>query len=354
MLGIKKSSHKAGLPPGTLIHIGERKTERATISRIIYSEKDYEEKIDISIEEAVDNTDPNSITWINVEGIHDTDIISRLGAHFKLHPLLLEDIVNTSQRPKLEDFDEEYIFFVSKMLTYEEDQGRISIEQLSMVIGKDFVLSFQEAPGDVFDQLRERIRSSKGKIRKMGTDYLAYAMIDAIVDNYFIILEKNGERLEDLQEEVLGAPTPEILNSIQQMKRDMIRFRRSVWPLREAISAMERGENALITKGVEFYLRDLYDHTIQVLETVETFRDMISGILDLYLSSISNRMNQVMKVLTIIATIFIPLTFIAGIYGMNFEAMPELKWRYGYLAVWVVMIFIGIVMLIGFKKRKWL
>lgn len=354
MLGIKKSSHKAGLPPGTLIHIGERKTERATISRIIYSEKDYEEKIDISIEEAVDNADPNSITWINVDGIHDTDVISRLGAHFKLHPLLLEDIVNTSQRPKLEDFDEEYIFFVSKMLTYEEDQGRISIEQLSMVIGKDFVLSFQEAPGDVFDQLRERIRSSKGKIRKMGTDYLAYAMIDAIVDNYFIILEKNGERLEDLQEEVLGAPTPEILNSIQQMKRDMIRFRRSVWPLREAISAMERGENVLITKGVEFYLRDLYDHTIQVLETVETFRDMISGILDLYLSSISNRMNQVMKVLTIIATIFIPLTFIAGIYGMNFEAMPELKWRYGYLAVWVVMISIGIVMLIGFKKRKWL
>jgi magnesium transporter len=216
------------------------------------------------------------------------------------------------------------------------------------------VLSFQEREGDVFDAIRDRIKKGKGRIRKAGSDYLAYALIDAIVDNYFVILESVGERIESIQEEVLADPDPSTLKEIQDKKREMILLRKSVWPLREAISSIDRGESPLIQESVKPYLRDVYDHTIQVIDTVETFRDMISGTLDIYLSSLSNRMNEVMKVLTIIATIFIPLSFIAGIYGMNFKYMPELEWKWGYLAVWIVIIILGGLMLLGFKRKKWL
>jgi len=243
---------------------------------------------------------------------------------------------------------------VLKMLTFNNESNSIQSEQVSLVLGQNFVISFQEAAGDVFEQIRDRIRNAKGRIRKMSADYLAYALIDAIVDNYFLILEKMGEQIESMEEELIAKPSDKTVRMIHSLKRELIFLRKSVWPLRELISNLEKTESSLITNSTEPYLRDVYDHTIQVIDTVEGFRDMVSGMLDIYLSSISNRMNAVMKVLTIIATIFIPLTFIAGIYGMNFKYMPELGWKWAYPAVWLIMAIVAIVMLIYFKRKKWL
>ncbi|MBK5100351.1 MAG: magnesium/cobalt transporter CorA [Desulfobacteraceae bacterium] len=349
----KKRSEKTGLPPGTLVHIGEKKAEKVNISLIDYDETQFQHQESVTVEEAVPFKEKPTVTWLTVTGLHEVKIVEEIGKAFNIHPLLLEDIVHTGQRPKLEDFGD-YLFFVLKMLTYDEDTSEVLAEQVSLILGPHFVISFQENEGDVFNPVRERIRNSKGRIRKLGSDYLAYALIDAIVDNYFVILEHFGEKIEVLQEEVLSQPGPDTLQLIQATKRDMIFLRKSVWPLREAISVLYRGESSLITDGVIPYLRDVYDHTIQVIDSIETSRDMISGTLDVYLSSVSNKMNEVMKVLTIIATIFIPITFIAGVFGMNFKYMPELEWRWAYPIVWLVMLTAGISMLIGFRRRKWL
>jgi magnesium transporter len=281
------------------------------------------------------------------------ELIEKMGAHFGLHPLILEGIANTQQRPKLEDLTD-YIFVVLKMLYMEETDDSVIAEQVSLVVGSNFVISFQEREGDVFEQIRERIRNAKGRIRKMGSDYLGYALIDAIVDNYFLVLEKLGDKVEALEDELLPNPRPDTLPSIQGLKRALISLRRSVWPLREVVNGLERGESALIKKATRVYLRDVYDHTIQVIDTVEALRDTVGGVLDIYLSSVSNRMNEVMKMLTLVATIFIPLTFVAGIYGMNFEHMPELKWPFGYGLVWIVMVTVALFMVFYFKKRRWL
>lgn len=351
---IKKRSEKAGLPPGTLVHIGEKKTEKAKITIIDYDEAQFEEKEAKTIEECFPFKDKPTTTWINIEGLHELAIIEKIGEHFGLHPLLLEDIANTEQRPKMEDYGER-IFIVLKMLFHDEKANEAKAEQVSLILGPNFVISFQEGiKGDVFDPVRERIRNGKGRTRKMGADYLAYALVDAIVDNYFLILEKLGEKIEDIEEELVTNPASETLRGIHHLKREMIFLRKSVWPLREVLSCLERGESSLIHATTRIYLRDVYDHTIQIIDTIEAFRDMLSGMLDIYLSSISNRMNQIMKVLTIIATIFIPLTFIVGIYGMNFEYMPELKWRWGYFLVLGIMAIIGVWMLIYFRKKRWL
>ena len=349
---IKKVSRKTGLPPGTLIHVGKKGKERVNISIIDYDEKHYQEKETENIEESFPFKDKPTVSWINIEGIHKIEIIEKIGKHFNLHPLLLEDILNTDQRPKIEDFDD-YIFVVLKMLYYEEKEKEIISEQVSLIIGSNFVISFQEKEGDVFNPIRDRIRNAKGRIRKMGADYLAYALIDAIVDNYFIILEKIGEKIEGMEDELVANPAPETLQTIHNLKRDTIFLRKSVWPLREGINILERSESPLIQESTGIFLRDVYDHTIQVIDTIETFRDMVSGMLDIYLSSISNRMNEVMKVLTIIATIFIPLTFIAGVYGMNFKYMPELEWRWAYFGVLAIMVVVGILMISYFRRRKW-
>jgi len=349
----KKASRKAGLPPGTLIHIGEKRVEKVKISMISYDESQFDEKDDVPIEECLAFKEKAAVSWINVTGIHDIEVIEKFGRAFRLHPLLMEDVVHTDQRPKVEDFDD-YLFIVLKMLTYDEAKSELQSEQVSLVLGPNFVISFQEHEGDVFNPVRVRIRNGKGRSRKMGCDYLAYALIDAVVDHYFLVLEKYGEKIEMLQEEVLSQPTPQTLQMIHETKRDMIFLRKSVWPLREAISVLERGESTFITDTVAIYLRDVHDHAIQVIDSIETFRDMISGTLDVYLSSVSNKMNEVMKVLTIMATIFIPLTFIAGIYGMNFKYMPELEWHWAYPVVWVVIILLAVLMLIGFKRKKWL
>jgi len=349
----KRRSKKAGLPPGTLIHIGEKKAETVRITVIDYDEQNFQEKQVANIEECFPFKATPTVTWINIDGLHQIDIIEKLGQHFELHPLILEDILNTGQRPKCEDY-EKYIFTVLKMLEFNDENQAIQSEQVSLVLGPNLVISFQEIVGDVFEQIRDRIRNSKGRIRKMAADYLAYTLIDAIVDNYFFVLERIGEQIESMEEELIAKPSDKTVRKIHALKRDLIFIRKSVWPLRELINSLEKVESSLISNSTEPYLRDVYDHTIQVIDTVETYRDMVSGMLDIYLSSISNRMNAVMKVLTIIATIFIPLTFVAGIYGMNFKYMPELEWRWGYALVLLVMIAIAVVMLLYFRRKKWL
>jgi magnesium transporter len=343
---------KIGLPPGTPVFVGERKAESTKITILDYDEVRVQEKTVNEIEECFACKETRTVSWINVDGLHDVGAVERLAERFDIHPLTLEDIVNTQQRPKMEEY-ESYLYFVLKMLLYDDDSRGIQAEQVSLVLGKNYVISFQEKEGDIFEPIRQRIRSGKGKIRKMGPDYLAYALIDAVVDHYFVILERSGEVIEELEEKVVTDPRPETIHDINRLKRDTIQLRRSVWPLREVISALERGESPVIQKSTRVYLRDVYDHTIQVIDTVETYRDMISGMHDTYLSSISNRMNEVMKVLTIIATIFIPLTFIAGIYGMNFQHMPELGWRWSYFAVWGVMAAVAVGMVRYFKRKKW-
>lgn len=350
---IKKRSKKAGLPPGTLVHIGERKTEKIKITIMDYDETQFQVRETETLEECYPFKDRPTIIWINIDGIHEIETLEKLGDCFGLHPLTLEDILNTDQRPKIEDYGE-YIFIVLKMLYPDDETGEILAEQVSLVLGKNFVISFQEREGDIFNSVRERVRSGKGRIRKMGADYLVYSLLDSIVDNYFIILEKLGERIELLEEKLITNPVPETINLIHKLKREMIFLRRSVWPLREVIGSIERGESSLIKGSTNIYLRDVYDHTIQVIDTIETFRDILSGMLDIYLSSVSNRLNAVMKVLTIIATIFMPLTFIAGIYGMNFKYMPELEWRLGYPVILLTMVSIGVLMLVSFRKKKWL
>jgi len=350
---IKKSSKTRGLPPGSLVHIGEKKTEKIKISIIDYSANKFEEKEIKNVEECFSLKRKPSVSWINIDGLHEIDVIEKIGHCFDIHPLVLEDILDTDQRPKMEEFDK-YIFLVLKMLYNDNKTHEIRSEQVSLIFGPNFVISFQETIGDVFDSVRERIRKNKGRIRKMGSDYLAYALIDAIVDNYFSILEKIGERVEDMEQDVVSKPEPEILQKIYNLKREMIYLRKSVWPIRELINNLLREESRLIKKNTHIFLRDLYDHTIQVIETIETFRDMITGMLDIYMSSISNKMNEVMKVLTIFAAIFIPLTFIAGVYGMNFENMPELGWSFGYFMVLIIMLLVGILLLGFFKHKKWL
>ena len=346
-------STNKGLSPGTVVYIGKEKTAEVGITVIDYNKEEFQKKEGVRAEECSPFKDKDSITWININGVHNTGVIEKIGEIFDLHPLVMEDIGNTTQRPKIEDFDN-YMFVVLKMLYYDNNTKKIEIEQVSLVMGKNFVISFQERQGDVFDSVRERIEKSKGRIRKMGSDYLLYSLIDAVVDGYFLVLEKTGDKIELLEEDIIEQADPKALQNIHKAKKEMISLRRSVWPLREVVNSLSREKTPLVSGNALIYFRDVYDHTIQVIDTVETFRDMLSGLHDTYLSSISNKMNEIMKVLTMFASIFIPLTFIAGIYGMNFSFMPELNWRWGYFTVWGVILTVGIFMVLYFKRKKWL
>ena len=350
---IKERSKKAGMPPGSLVHIGEKKDERIRITVCEYDDQHFEEKELETLEECFRFRAEPTVTWVHVDGVHRVETLEKVGSCFQLHPLVLEDILNTDQRPKMEDYGQD-LFIVLKMLTYDEKTGQIAAEQISLVLRSHSVISFQERGGGIFASLQERIRNGKGRLRKMGADYLAYALLDFIVDHYFLILERLGERIELLEEKLLTDPTTPTLQKIQNLKREMIFLRRWVWPLREVVNGLERGESAWVREATRVYLRDVYDHTIQVIDTIEIFREMLSGMMDIYLSSLNNRMNAVMKVLTIIATIFMPLTFLAGVYGMNFKHMPELEWRWGYPAAWLVMVLITVLMLFFFRRKKWL
>lgn len=343
---------KRGVPPGVLDYTRKDSAHKAGISVIAYSEDRVKTLPVSSIGEALDMRDTFSVTWINVCGLGSSGILERIGSELNVHPLILEDILNTGQRPKAEIFND-YIYVVLKMIHYKDDIGNLDVEQVSLIFGSDYVISFQEREGDLFDSVRERICNGKGRIRKSGPDYLAYAMIDALVDNYFLVMEKMGDFIEHLEARVMSRPDQNLVSRVHRYKRDLIFLRRSTWPLREELALLLREENPMIDPSTLPYLRDLYEHTIQVIDTVETFRDMVSGLLDVYLSSVSNRMNEVMKVLTIIATIFIPLTFITGIYGMNFVYMPEFHLKWAYPAVLLLFAIIAAGMLIYFRRKKW-
>ncbi|XUX00964.1 MAG: magnesium/cobalt transporter CorA [Dehalogenimonas sp.] len=347
-----KRSEKTGLPPGTLIHIGERRSEKTSLRLFDYNESQLLEKELGSVEEAFPFRDTATVTWINVDGLHDTATVEQLGKHFGLHPLVLEDIVNTEQRPKVEDF-ETYFYVVLKML-YRDPKGEIEAEQVSLILGNNFVLSFQEGDGDAFESIRERLRKNKGMLRKLGADSLLYALIDAIVDNYFGVLESFGEVTDGLEENVLVSPTTETLATIKTLKGELLFLRRSIWPMREVVSGLRNSESTLIKPNTRIYFQDVYDHVIQVMDGVDNSREILSDLLDIYLSSVSNRLNEVIKVLTIIATIFIPLTFIAGVYGMNFDFMPELRWHWGYFIVLGIMAIAAINLLLFFRRKKWI
>jgi magnesium transporter len=348
-----KRSEKAGLPPGTLMYVGEEKAGKPRITIMDYDAAGFLEKEVSSVEECFPFKETSTVTWINVDGVHDAAVIEKLGARFDLHPLVLEDIMATTQRPKVEDLGNA-VYVVLRMIEYDETSGGTSADQLSLILGRNYVLTFQETPGDCLDPVRVRIRGGKGRIRKMGPDYLAYAVIDAVVDNYFFVLEKLGERIDTLEEQLIAEPRRELLGEIHALKREMIELRKSVWPLREVVSGLERSESPLIGKSTDVFLRDLYDHAIQVIDTVESFREMLSSMVETYLSSLSNRMNEIMKVLTIISTIFIPITFLVGLYGMNFVNFPEIRWRWGYAFVWLLIIASVAGMFAFFRRKKWL
>jgi magnesium transporter len=350
---IKNRSMKKGKDPGTLIHIGRKKIDKCIITKISYNKNQYTEKKISEIDNFKKLIKKDTTDWINIEGLHDVEIIEKIGNEFKIHPLVLEDILNTDQRPKFEDY-KDYLFIVMKVLTYDQKEKTVVTEQISLIIGENFLLTFQETEGDIFDPIRNKIKLTKGKIRQYKADFIAYSLMDVIIDNYFSILENIGEKIEIYEEELINKTDKNVLKEIYKIKRENIILRKNVWPLREVINRFEKTDSKIIKKRTHLFLKDIYDHIIQVIDIIETFRDLISGMLDLYLSNTSNKMNEIMKVLTIIATIFIPLTFIAGVYGMNFDFMPELHMRYAYYVTWGIMISIGGIMLYFFKKKEWI
>lgn len=350
---LAKRSKKAGLPPGTLVHLGEQPAQKTRIEVFDFDKEHWESHEIESIEDCHAFRDERTVTWINIEGLQDIPLLESIGTCFGMHPLALEDILNTDQRPKTEDYGG-FVYVVLRMFYFRPNSKEFLSEQISIVFGKDFVITFQERPKDVLDSVRERIRTGKGRVRTSGADYLAYAIIDAIVDGYFAVLEQLGETIEELETLLMDEPDQHVLREIHRLKRELLFFRKSVWPVRELINSLRRDMPGLIQKETGYYLRDVHDHSIQVIDVVETLREILSGMLDIYLSSVSNRMNSVMKVLTIIATIFIPLTFIAGIYGMNFKFMPELDWKWSYPVLWGIMITIFLGMLAYFRKKEWL
>ena len=348
---VQKRSKKTGLPPGTLVHIGERKSEKVTVTVFRYSTTSCAE---LQVEQ-VDQLSPpadESVIWINVGGVHKVEMVETLGKQFSLHPLLLEDVMNTDQRPKLDDY-EAYIFLVMKMLSL-TDRKDIAVEQVSFVLGKNYVISFQENGTDVFQPVRERLRGGKGRLRQSGADYLLYALVDAIVDQYFAVLELSGEQIEAVQQTVVDDPKPETLNEIHALKRQLLFVRRAVWPLRDVMTNLSRSDCSFLQHPTRLFFRDVYDHVVQIVDTIEILRDMVSASLDIYLSSVSYRLNTIMRVLTVITTIFMPLSFIASIYGMNFEYMPELRSPWGYPLVLGVMAAVGVGMLVLFRNKRWL
>ena len=349
----KRRSAKSGKLPGTLIHIGEQKSSAVQIRVIEYDADHLEERLLGDLTAYVPAESPSRVTWINVVGLHQVEVLDQLGALYGIHPLVLEDILNTDQRPKVEE-GEQFLCFILKSLSVTSDPTGLAMEQVSVVLGRQFVISFQEENEQAFAAVIENLKAGKGRIRKAGPDYLAYALLDAVVDNYFVVLEGLSDRLERLEDMVMGSQARQALDELHRLKREMIMLRRVFWPLREAVGVLQRHESDLVDHATGIYLRDLYDHVVQVIDTVETFRDMLSSMLDIYLSSMSNRLNEVMKILTIYSTIFIPLTFIAGVYGMNFRLMPELEWRWGYPAVLLLMSFVAAGMLVFFRRKRWL
>lgn len=351
----KKNHTKVGARPGTLVIAEDSPPPR--ITSIHYSATDHRTASVASVDELTEAFNEHEVTWIDIQGFGDRSIMRKLGTLFHLHPLLLEDIVNVPQRPKTEPYDEQLLVIVRMVRLSDEDpvgDPRIDMEQVSMVITKHYLITFQEKYGDILDPVRKRLVANKGMIRKRGPDYLAYAIADTIIDGYYPILEIVGDHLESLESAVIDHPSPSVLGELNRLKNQLINLRRAIWPQREAINELVRGDHSVISKEVGVYLRDTYDHCIQTSEVAEMYREMVTGLMNTYLSSVANRTNEVMKVLTIMASIFIPLTFMAGIYGMNFEHMPELRYQYSYAILWAAMITVAIGMLLFFWRKGWI
>ncbi len=349
---VKSRLKTIGLPPGSLVHIGDKKRDTTVITQIEYGEDTCNQSNISSKDLSEIKQSEGKAIWLNIEGLNETEVLAQIGDKFGLHPLVMEDILNTDQRPKIE-FSQDYMYICAKMLNYDRKLGEFDIEQISLVLGKNFVISFCEKDTDIFAPVIKRLSLSAGRIRKLGTDYLMYCLLDIIVDNYFTVLEDFSEEIEVAEDELIVQSTSKTLKTIHKLKRQVLFLHKAVWPLRDVLSSLERGESELINDSTNIFIRDLYDHVVQAMDTTETIRDILSSMLDIYLSSTSNRMNEIMKVLTIISTVFMPLSFIVGIYGMNIRNMPELGWPYMYPVLWGVMIAIVAFMLYYFKKKKW-
>lgn len=354
-----KKSKKSGLQPGSLIYVGDEQAQHTKITLIYYNEQKITLINDANLQNVTAQKNKDFITWINISGLNDVNIISQIGKFYGLHPLIIEDILNTEQRPKLDVF-ENYLFIILRIHSYDEKTNTLNSDQISLILGHDFVITIQEKPSTVFNPIKDRLQNPQSLIRKKASDYLAHALLDASVDTYYQILETLGDVIEKVEEQTIANPTTEIVKQIHALKRNMIFLRKSVWPLREIISGLYHKVSSLIKDSTMLYLKDVYDHTVQVIDTVETYRDLLSGMMDIYVSSVNNKLNEVMKVLTIFATIFIPLTFVCSLYGMNFDTtasafnMPELHWRYGYIFVLSIMLAMVIAMLAFFKRKKWM
>ncbi|MES2762301.1 MAG: magnesium/cobalt transporter CorA [Bacteroidota bacterium] len=345
------ATENIGAPPGTLFYNGEVRTDRIKITLIEYNESEFFEQVFYDLSDCLSHVKPNMVKWINVEGLHKPELVEAIGKIYNIHPLTMEDIVHVDQRPKFEDY-EHYVVAIMKMISYTE---QVNSEQLAIVLCEHTVISFQEPNnGDAFDIIRSRLRQAKGRVRKLGADYLAYALMDAVVDCYFTAIEKIGDKIEEIEEEIISDSDKKSLLELYHLKREMIYLRKQVWPMRDMINNMIRSETTLINPTSDIYLRDLSDHVTRIIDTVETYRDLLSGIMDIYLSTNANRMNEVMKVLTIMSSIFIPVTFIAGVYGMNFDNMPELHTKNGYFVTWGVMLSVILGLVIYFKRKKWM
>ena len=347
------ASEKSGLPPGSLVHVGEVHAHEHTISVVNYNKSTLKKHTVKSIEELLPYKTNDTITWVIVDGLKDVSIIDAIGQHFNIHGLVLEDILNTHQRPKFEEFDD-YLYIVLKAISLGNEEFNVEYEQISLLVLNNFVFTFMEKPDVIFDPILNRFDNGKSQIRSLGADYLAYVIMDTVVDEYFTLQDTFDDLIESVEDKLLSDPSSETLSTIQKIKRELIFLRRSVSPLRELLAAIQRSESPLINEKTKRYFGDIYDHAIRIIEAIESYRDLIAGMLDIYLSSVSNKMNETMKVLTVFASIFIPLTFIAGVYGMNFEYMPELKWRWGYPTLWFIFISVSVFLLGYFKKKKWL
>lgn len=349
----KLRSVKTGLAPGTLVHLGERRTARPDITLFEYDSATLKETRFDSLAAARVHVRGPGTLWLNVHGLHEPEVMAGIGQRFGLHPLVMEDILNTDQRPKVDDYDR-YLYIVARYFDYDVAKGTISSDQISLVLGEDFVLTFQERPTGTFDPLRERLRGDKGQIRKLGADYLAYSVLDILVDSYFGVLEQLAERSEDVEDRLLLRATPDLLREIHAIKHETMIMRRAVWPLREVINGLTRADQRFFRPAIQPYLRDIYDHTVHIIESLENIRDLIAGMLDIYLSSVSNRVNMEVRILTVITTLFMPAALIAGIFGMNFQDMPLLADDDGFLISLSMMGAVALVMVTVFWRRRWL
>jgi magnesium transporter len=350
---VGRSTKAPGSAPGTLRHTGPRKVEKVRLRLIDYDADSLVERELERIEDSFDYAQEPPVSWVNVDGLHDESVAEAVADRFGVHRLAMEDVLSPTQRPKVEEYEDHFLVII-KMLSFDAEADSVVAEQLSLIVGPNYLFSFQERPGDVFEGVRDRLRQGRPRIRARGTDYLAYALIDAVVDNYYRVLEQIGDRIEELEQAAMTDASVEVMHRIHHLKSEVLVLRRAVWPLRETLGQMYRGEIPNISEETQLFLRDVYDHCVQVIDTTETMRELLTGAMDLYMSGVSNRMNEVMKVLTIIATIFIPLSFFAGLYGMNFEYMPELSVRWAYPVLLVAMGTMAGAMLWYFRRRGWL